>query len=71
MERLNLSSIENARKTLARAIRGNFRGDINERDYRNLIYGLSHLLAYFKAEADLKLEAEIEEIKRILADRGQ
>ena len=56
---LRLNTAPNARRTLARIVRLFDNGELAEQKYRALIYGLSHLLAYFKHEDDLRIEERI------------
>lgn len=50
---LRLNSISNARRSLARVIRLYGRGEMPDREYRGLVYGLSQLVGAFRAEFEL------------------
>jgi len=59
-----LNTLENSRKSLARILRLYAQGKIEDAAYfRNLVYGLSHLLNYWKVEHDLEFEKRLEEIE--------
>ena len=62
----NLTTPAKARKRLARLISMQYKGDIDPIIYKNLVYGLSKLLEYFKFENDLQIVAEIAKIKEKL-----
>jgi len=62
----NLTTPEKARKRLARLISMQYKGEIEPIVYKNLVYGLSKLLEYFKLENDLQIVAEIAKIKEKL-----
>jgi hypothetical protein len=63
---LRLNTAPNARRTLARIIRLYDTGELAEQKYRALIYGLSHLLAFFKHEDDLRIEERISRIEEAI-----
>ena len=50
---LRLNTISNARRSLARVIRLYGRGELPDRDYRGLVYGLTQLVGAFRAEFEL------------------
>lgn len=62
---LRLNSLENSRRSFARIIRMYIRGEIDRITYRDLCYGLSAFLGYWKTE----LETDIEERLTALEER--
>lgn len=56
---LRLNSLENTRKTYARILRLYAKGGLDRELYRDLIYGLTGFLAYWKTEKDLEIEGRI------------
>ena len=48
--RLRLSTMEASRKTLARFIKARHSGRMDSQLYKDLVYGMSQLLHYFKTE---------------------
>ena len=53
----NLTTPAKARKRLARLLSMQYKGEIEPTVFKNLVYGLSKLLEYFKFEKDLQIEA--------------
>ena len=65
---LRLNSLQNTRKTLARLLREFNAGKIDEGRYKGLIYGLSILLQFWKAEQAAELEARLEAIELFISE---
>ena len=64
---------EEARRVLVRLIREYKTTPDEERDhttFRNLVYAFTTVLAFFKFQEDLNIEAEIETIKKRLEEKG-
>jgi hypothetical protein len=64
--RLTLSKHDSARRTLGRLIRAFHADDIDEAKFRAMVYGFNALLAYFKLDAELDIEARLEAIEKAL-----
>jgi hypothetical protein len=62
----SLKSYSDARKQLARLIKSFHQREIDQADFRALVYGFSALLQYFKHEKDIELEQRIEKIEDAL-----
>lgn len=63
---LRLGSVKSTRQTLARLIRAYGRGEIDERTYKAILYGASHLLSAFRLEIDSSIETRLSEIEQRL-----
>jgi hypothetical protein len=61
-----LDRINEARNQLSRIIRSYSRGDLDRVKYRDLVYGLSALLAFQRAELDQELEKRLDAIEEKL-----
>jgi len=59
--KLWLNTLENTRKTFARVIRAYARGNMTERNYRSLVYGLSQYVNVWKVQIDYEEFRELEE----------
>ena len=66
--KLWLNSLENTRKTYARILRKYAAGELNRVVFRDLVYGLTGYLAYFRTEIELhelrELEERLSEVER-------
>ena len=60
-----------ARLSLARLIRKRYSGEISTEVYRDLIYGLNLMLAYFKHGADLRVEERLDQIEELLQEQKE
>ena len=73
MKKLALNTVENSRKTLARLLREYNSDAIEHQKFRNLCFGFTTFLSFFKQEADLRIEKRIndlaEEIQEIRMGR--
>lgn len=67
--RLLLNTTENARRSLARVLRAYLAGTLDATKYRNLVYGLSAMLGYYRQEADMQIEARLEKIEEAIEGR--
>ena len=70
--RLDLNTLENARKSLARVIRRYARLELPREHTKVLIHGLNSLIAAFRVEYDVvDVQREIDEIKSMLKLKGR
>lgn len=69
IKQIRLNTLENTRKSYARILRAYNKDELSENKFRNLCYGLSGYLSYFKLIKDLDIEKDIKEIKETLARR--
>ena len=60
---LRLNTLENSRRTLCRLMRLYAGDKLNREKYKDLLYGCSVLLSYFKTEFEQELEQRIETIE--------
>ena len=68
---IQLDTLENSRKTFARIIEHYAAGEISENQSRAFCYMLGGFLSYWKLEADLSIQQDIEQIKAQLAELRQ
>ena len=68
MTRLPMKDHAAARRSLARVIRMRFAGEIDTKRYRDLVYGLSTLLSYFRLDIDCEYERRLEAIETALEE---
>ncbi len=59
---LTLNTLQNSKKTLEKIIKLYNDGQIDYDKYKGLIYGLSQLLAYYKAINDIETNNEIKKL---------
>ena len=59
--KLYLNTLENSRKTFARLLRKYARGEIDRVLYRDLVYGLTGYLGFFRTEIELQTVRELED----------
>ena len=64
--RLLLNTPKAARLTLARLMRKYLSGDLTRDKFRDAVYGMHGILAFFKHEADMQIEDRLEEIEKTL-----
>jgi hypothetical protein len=64
--KLRLNTHVGARRTLARLLREYDNGAMESEKFRDLVYGLSKLLDYFRLERELEIEHRLEAIERRL-----
>lgn len=64
--RIALDSTQAARRSLARLARMRFRGELDSETFRDLIYGLSALLAFDRHLADLRIEERLANVEALL-----
>ena len=69
--RLLVNKPSAARLTLARIMRAYLAKKIDATTYRNLVYGLSAMLAYFKFEADAVIEERLERIEEAIQNQSK
>ena len=73
MQRVPMSSLESARRTLSRIIREYKQTPDTEREhaaFRNVVYAFSILLSFFKAEQAEDLERRISELEKLVTEGG-
>lgn len=68
---LRLRSLKSSRQTLARIVREHARGNLDRDTFKDLVYGMSHLLSYMKTEKELDVEARLEAIEDRLSGEGK
>ena len=68
MTRLPMKTHDHARRTLARLMRAYHNGELESKKFRDLVYGLTTMLAYFKHAADLRIEERLEAIEDQLSE---
>ena len=66
--RLILNTLAGSRKTLSRILRDFYDDKIERGKYRDLIYGFSCLLGFWKVDALSELESRIREIEKARND---
>ena len=70
MTRINTATHEKARRSLGRFIRQYSTGDeIDSQTFRDVIYGLNTLLAYFKHDSDLRIEGRLDTIEDAIKEK--
>jgi hypothetical protein len=67
-KRLALNDAKAARRSLARALRMRFRGEIDSATFRDMVYGLHCLLGFDKLQKETELERRMSELE---SRRGQ
>jgi len=60
---MRLNTLENARKTYARFLRAYAAGIIPSGYFRDIVYGFSGFLQYWKLEKDIEIEERIEALE--------
>ena len=70
-ERLPMDTLEHARRSLARIIKAYYGGRLDESVYRDTVYGMTALLAYFKAGIELEEVKQIEDRLDALEKRSE
>jgi hypothetical protein len=60
--RITTKTHKSARESLARIMRRYFEGEIDDKVFKNLVYGFSVLCAYYKLAQDQDIEAKIDEV---------
>ena len=63
---MRLNNAANARASLATLIKKRERDEIDDADYRSLVWGLSQLLGYFKHLDDLRIEERLDALEERL-----
>ena len=70
MTRLNTKDHNAARLSLGRLIRQYSKGDeIPSQQFRDLIYAMNTLLAYFKLDSDLRIEERLDVIEDAIKEK--
>ena len=69
--RLGMKDHRAARLSLARLIRLRYSGVLSTELFRDLVYGMSLLLQFFKHASDLEIERRLDEIERLLAEEKE
>lgn len=70
MKQLRLNTLENARRTYARILRARFTGELDRETYRDLIYGFSTFIGFWKLEKTEELADRIDALEDLLKERG-
>ena len=73
MPRMSLKTLQNSRRSYCQILRAyRFKTDesLEGGRFRDLVYGFSVLLAYFRAERDEDLERRISELEKLVIDGG-
>mgnify|MGYP007123703269 CR=1 FL=1 len=63
---LRLNTLENSRKSFARIIRLYARGELDRVLFRDLTYGFTGYLAYWKLEKDIEIESRLDAIEQAI-----
>lgn len=66
-QRLPMDTLKNARRSLARIIAAYYRGAIDERKFKMMVYGMNVLLGYLKEVETEELEQRIAELEKRMA----
>ena len=66
---LRLRSLKSARQSYARLIRERARGNVPDKDFKSILWGLNGLLAYLKAESEEDFEIRLQALEA--AARGK
>lgn len=66
-QRLPMDTLKNARRSLARIIAAYYRGAIDERKFKMMVYGMNVLLGYLKEVETEELEQRVAELEKHLA----
>ena len=69
MTRITTKTHRSARHALGRLIRNYQAGQMESQTFRDLIYGMTLLLSYFKHEADLEIEKRLQDVEEALMDK--
>ena len=70
IKELRLSSPKATRQTYARILRAYNTGDIESQKFRDLVYGMTSFLQYWKFEKDIDIEKRIDELEKVVEARG-
>ncbi len=69
MTKINTATHEKARLSLGRLIR-QYQGDeIPSQQFRDLVFGMNCLLAYFKHDSDLRIEERLDVIEDAIKEK--
>ncbi len=69
MTRINTATHEKARRSLGRLIRQYQTDEIESQAFRDIIYAMNTLLAYFKHDSDLRIEGRLDTIEDALQEK--
>lgn len=70
-QRLPLSSLRNARRSLARILEAFYRNQIDDAKARTMIYGISSMVAFFKAEQDADILKRLEALESSITKKDR
>ncbi len=70
LKKLRLNTLEHSTKTFARILRARAAGKISSKFYRDMVYGMSNYLAYWKLIKDCQIEQKMEAIIESLDKAG-
>lgn len=68
---LRLNTLQNTRRSLARLVRMRARAEIEDADYKSLVYGISHLAQFFKLETEQEYAKRLEAVEDALKRQGK
>ena len=68
MKRLPMKTHDSARRTLGRIIKAYHAGEMESKEFRDLIYGFSALLAYFRLDTELRIEKQMAEVREMIEE---
>jgi len=68
--RINTATHEKARLSLGRLIREYQRGELESQTFRDLIYGMNTLLAYFRHASELDIERRLDTIEDSIREKN-
>ena len=63
MTRINTKTHNTARISLGRLIRSFQHGEVTEKDFRALVYGMNCLLGFYRLDCELEIEKRLEAIE--------
>ncbi len=69
MTRINTATHEKARRSLGRLIRQYQTDEIESQAFRDIIYAMNTLLAYFKHDSDLRIEGRLDVIEDAIKEK--
>lgn len=67
---LRLNSLPNTRRTFARLLRARMNGELDQKTYRDMIYGMSVFSQFWKLEATEELQERLDALEDLLQERG-
>jgi len=71
IQRLSLSTVGGARRTLSRVIKDLHSDNVELEKYRGLVYGITQLVAFFKLENEMDLEKRLAALEATVNTKGE